>query len=124
MFAKPHTLHSHNECYECPEVQQLVSGNRAPSYQEAEQGGKRCNCDVHMCIRALIPLCLLLDLVAIWQKNMYIFIAAVSTSLLLCISSTCIATVFIVLQTFIAIYYHSYVMNGVHFNMHIAALKI
>ena len=124
MFARPSPPASHDAIYECPETQQLVSGSRAPSHPEASERKWGCNCDMHMCIRALIPLCLVLDLVAIWQKNMYIFIAAISASLLLCISSTCLATVFVFLQTFIAIYYHSYVLNGVHFDMHVAGLKL
>jgi len=72
----------------------------------------------------LIPICVIFDLLAIWYRQTFFYIAAVSISLLFCCKSSCWASLLIILQCFVGIYYHVFVMDGVHASLKVGGLQL
>jgi len=80
-------------------------------------------CSFSLVMYTLIPLCIITDLLAIWFKSTILYIVAVCISICVCGKSACFSSVLILLQCFVGIYYHVFVMNGIHVNLNIAGIK-
>jgi len=72
----------------------------------------------------LVPICVILDLLAIWYRQTFFYIAAVIISLLFCCKSSCWASLLIILQCIVGIYYHVFVMDGVHASLKVGGLQL
>jgi len=81
-------------------------------------------CSFSMATYMLIPICVILDLLAIWYRQTLFYIVAVSISLLFCCKSSCWASLLIILQCFVGIYYHVFVMDGVHASLKVGGLQL
>jgi len=81
-------------------------------------------CSLSMGTYVLIPICVILDLLAIWYRQTFLYMAAVSISVLFCCKSSCWASLLIVLQCFVGIYYHVFVMDGVHVSLKVGGLQL
>jgi len=102
-----------------PENQPLVN-----SYNSATVKQSSSVCSFSLVMYTLIPLCIISDLLAIWYKSTILYIIAVCISICLCAKSACFSSVLILLQCFVGIYYHVFVMTGIHMNLNIAGIKI
>ena len=80
-------------------------------------------CSFSLSTYILIPICAILDLLAIWYRQTFFYIAAVSISVLFCCKSFCWASLLIFLQCFVRIYYHVFVMNCVHASLKVGSLQ-
>ena len=118
MDCKCHAAPHSAEYMQCPAHDEVMCEKSSPASNWAW-----CNCSVRALVCMLVPICVIIDLLAIFYKSVTLFITAIVISMLLCFSSSCLATIFIMIQMFIGIYYHSYVMNGLHCNMTVACLK-
>jgi len=118
MDCKCHTAPHSAEYMQCASHDEVAGEKTPPTPSWA-----RCMCSVRALVCMLVPICIIIDLFAIFYKSVALFMAAIVISMLLCFSSSCLATIFIMLQMFIGIYYHSYVMNGLHFNMTVGSVK-
>jgi len=81
-------------------------------------------CSFSLATYVLIPICVILDLLAIWYRQTFFYIAAVSISVLFCCKSSCWASMLIILQCFVGIYYHVFVMDGVHASLKVGGLQL
>jgi len=62
------------------------------------------SCSFSTMIYVLIPICVILDLLAIWYRQTILYLVAVCISILFCCKSSCWASLLVVLQCFVGIY--------------------
>jgi hypothetical protein len=84
----------------------------------------KSSCSFSTMIYVLIPTCVIVDLLAIWYRQTILYLVAVCISILFCCKSSCWASVLVVLQCFVGIYYHVFVMNGFHASLKVGGFKL